>query len=416
MANTQEKNIFYKRLLIFIWHGFFLALTMSMLDFNTVFPALISELIDSKIIFGLLYSIMLGVPLIFNLIFSHYLQYYQYKKKFLLTGIYLRSLAYLGMTIFTYFFARENPLLVIISLFFWISLFSLSGGFAGLAFTDIIGKLFTREQRGRVYAYKQFTSSFAAFLGGFIISRIFTTNRLDFPANYSLALFIGFAGLFVASLAFWLIKEPPSKLEKKEREPLKTFIKNIPVILKRDSRFTRFIVVENMTSFSLMVLPFFMVFARDTFNIDETYIGRYLLFQVAGTILSNLFWGYISGNRGSKMVVRTCIFLGSLIPVSAIILSYFGPDIYAVVFFLIGFIISGRRIGFDPYFLEIAPEEERTIYLGVRGTLSVLVVLMPVVGGFFVELLGYYFTFITVSVVMLSAFLLVGRGEETCGN
>jgi len=38
--------------LIFIWHGVFLSLTMSMIDFNTVFPALITELGGSKIAFG----------------------------------------------------------------------------------------------------------------------------------------------------------------------------------------------------------------------------------------------------------------------------------------------------------------------------------------------------------------------------
>jgi len=63
----------------YIWHGFFLALTMSMLDLNTVFPALVSELTESKALFGLLYSIMLGAPLVFNLVFSHVLKTRPYK-------------------------------------------------------------------------------------------------------------------------------------------------------------------------------------------------------------------------------------------------------------------------------------------------------------------------------------------------
>jgi hypothetical protein len=36
--------------------------TMSMLDYNTVFPALVSALTASKIVFGLLYSITLRRP------------------------------------------------------------------------------------------------------------------------------------------------------------------------------------------------------------------------------------------------------------------------------------------------------------------------------------------------------------------
>ena len=75
----------------FLWHGFFLALTMSMLDLNTVFPSLLDQLTPSKMVFGVLYSIMLGVPLLFNVVFSHYLRWHRQKKKFLLMGIYLRS-------------------------------------------------------------------------------------------------------------------------------------------------------------------------------------------------------------------------------------------------------------------------------------------------------------------------------------
>ena len=72
----KNKKIFYA----FIWHGLFLALTMSMLDLNTVFPSLIDEMTHSKFIFGILYSIMLGVPIIFNIVFSHYLKTFKRKK------------------------------------------------------------------------------------------------------------------------------------------------------------------------------------------------------------------------------------------------------------------------------------------------------------------------------------------------
>lgn len=405
-----------KHLIIFVWHGFFLALTMSMIDFNTVFPSLIDELVDSKVVFGSLYSIMLGAPLIFNIIFSHFMQYYQYKKKFLLLGIYLRGLSFLGMSIFTYLYGRENPSLVVSSFFFLVLLFSISGGFAGLAYADIIGKLFKKGERGQIYATKQFSSSLAAFIGGLIVARIFGLSGLNFPGNYSLTLFIGFAGLFIAATAFWLIKEPASITSNDDKEPLLSFIKKVPEILRKDKRFFQFILIENMASFSLMALPFYMVFAKESFSIGSTYLGRYLLFQIGGTILSNLFWGLLSNKSGSKTVVRICILLGGLIPVIAILLSSMGPDLYVIVFVLVGFVISGRRVGFEPYLLDIAPEEKRTVYLGIRGTLNILVVLLPVIGGLFIDLLGYYFTFILVSIIMILAFTLMKREKVEEGS
>jgi len=391
----------------FLWHGFFLALTMSMLDLNTVFPALVSELTGSKALFGLLYSIMLGVPLVFNLIFSHFLKIKKKKKKFLLLGIYLRSIAFLGMAVFTYFFALSKPILAFGSFFLWISVFALSGGLAGISYVDIMAKTIPSDKRTNLYAVKQFFSSGAAFLGGIAISKIFTESSLNYPNNYSLSLFIGFIGLLIASIGFLFINEPASEKIPESREPLKEYLKKVPKYLKDDFNFRRFIIAENMASFSVMILPFYMIFAKEVFGLDNSYIGRYLLFQITGTILSALLWGILAKKFSSKTIVRTCIVLGGLIPPVAIGVSFLGPDYFAIVFLLIGFVISGRRVGFEPYFLEIAPDEHRTEYLGIRGTLNIFIVILPILGGIFIEILGYYFTFILVSVVMIaSSFLL----------
>ena len=175
MKFTKSSKFIY---FAFIWHGFFLALTVSMINLNTVFPALITALTESKIIFGALYSVMLGVPLIFNVIFSHYLKKKQYKKKYLLLGIYLRSSAFLGMAFFTYYFSKSSPMITIYSFFFFVFVFSISAGFAGLSYSDIIAKSMKSDKRIKLYTIKQFFGSSAAFIGGLIIARIFSIGIL----------------------------------------------------------------------------------------------------------------------------------------------------------------------------------------------------------------------------------------------
>lgn len=406
MKNGRTYKVAYTG---FLWHGFFLALTMSMLDLNTVFPALVSELTGSKTLFGLLYSIMLGVPLVFNLLFSHFLKTKRKKKKYLLWGIYLRSIALLGMAVFTYFFALSKPILAFGSFFLWISVFALSGGLAGISYADIMAKSIPSPKRTNLYVIKQFFSSIAAFLGGITISKIFSVSSLSYPNNYSLSLLIGFIGLLIASIGFLVINEPPSEKVPKSREPLIEYLKKVPEYLKADFNLRRFIIVENMASFSVMILPFYMIFAKDVFGIDNSYIGRYLLFQISGTVLSTLFWGILAKKFNSRVIVRICIVLGGLIPLAAIGLSYLGPDYFAIVFLLVGFIISGRRVGFEPYFLDIAPDKHRTEYLGIRGTLNIFIVILPILGGLFIEMLGYHFTFVFVSVVMIVASFLLKR-------
>ena len=399
----------------YIWHGFFLALTMSMLDLNTVFPALVSELTESKALFGLLYSIMLGAPLVFNLVFSHVLKTRPYKKKYLLLGIYMRSAAFLGMALSTWLWGVSNPKLAMTTFFFWVFLFSISAGFAGIAYADVMGKVLAGAQRTRLYAVKQFFGSVAAFGGGFVIAGLFKPGALAFPNNYALSLGIGFIGLAVASIGFFGIREPMSPSPVRQPQGFLAYVRQVPGIIKADKTFRRFILIENMASFSVMALPFYMLLAKERFPEAGSYLGPYLLVQVTGTVLSSFVWGRIAARAAARVIVRSCIFMGAAVPLIAILLIRTNPVLYGIVFFLIGFIISGRRIGLEPYLLDIAPEESRTEYLGIRGSLNILSVILPFAGGLLISRIGFEPTFVLVSAIMVLAGLLA-RNQETMAH
>lgn len=408
MKNNQSVQATY---MAFIWHGTFLALTMSMLDLNTVFPALVSELSGSKLLFGFLYSIMLGAPLVFNIVFSHFLKAYAYKKKFLLGGIYVRALSFLGMALFTYFFGASKPLLVVLSFFLWIFLFSVSGGFAGIVYSDLVAKLLESRERTQLFAMKQFFSSVAALGGGLLISRIFASGKLAFPTNYALSLAIGFVGLSIAALGFVWIKEPASEIEAQTKESFRTYLGKAFSYIREDLSFRRFIVVENLSSFSTMALPFYMIYAKEIFSLDNQYLGQFLLFQISGTIASNFMWTYLARRHNSRVIVQTCIFIGGILPLLALALGQTNPDLFSIVFLFLGFVVSGRRVGFEPFLLDIAPAQYRTEYLGIRGSLNLFTVILPILGGLFIETIGYLVTFLVVFGVMMVAFGIAIQGR-----
>ena len=297
--------------------------------------------------------------------------------------------------------------MVLVSLFFWVFLFSFSGGFAGLSYADIIGKLVPKGKRGNLYAVKQFASSLAILLGGIAVAKIFSIEALQFPKNYSLALVIGFGGLIVASGAFWFIREPAGPTDTGNRESFRDFLRQVPEIIRGNPTFLRFIIVENLASFSLMILPFYLVFARDVFGIEESYVGTYLLYQIVGAIGSNIIWGILAHKRNSQTVVRSCILLGGLIPIFALAVQPLGADVFALIFVLVGFVMSGRRVGFEPYLLDLAPEDQRTIYLGISGTLNFSKVVLPIIGGLLIDSVGFQITFVLVTLSMLIAYYLM---------
>jgi MFS family permease len=220
-------------------------------------------------------------------------------------------------------------------------------------------------------------------------------------------LLIGSIGLLIASLGFIIIKEPDSIISVNEQGKFIDFLKSIPQIIKNDHHFKNFIIVENLASFSVMILPFYIIFAKEVFDLDQSFIGVYLLFQIAGTVLSNFLWGIIATRNNSKSVIKVCVSIGGILPILAIILSFTSAYLYAIIFVLLGFIISGRRVGFEPYLLDIAPDHQRTEYLGIRGTMNLFIVILPILGGIFIDFVGFYFTFSLVSFVMIIAYIFL---------
>lgn len=68
----------------FYWHAFFLAVTTSFTEVNTVMPALILEAGGTEVAVGVLTAIMLGLPLITQLVFAGFLHTRERKKPYLL--------------------------------------------------------------------------------------------------------------------------------------------------------------------------------------------------------------------------------------------------------------------------------------------------------------------------------------------
>ncbi|XFA99114.1 MFS transporter [Candidatus Izemoplasma sp. B36] len=395
--NKQKNIIFFS----FIWHSTFLAITASMLDLNTVFPALVNSLTENTLVFGSLLTIMLGIPLVFNLLFSHFLKKAKSKRNFLLLGIYLRSLSYLGMGIFVYLFASDNPWLTIFSIYLFIFIFSISAGFAGISYNDLIAKSLPDSlDRNKLFTIKQILSSIAAFLGGLVVTYLFAKD-LTYPLNYSIGLMIGFVGLVIASIGFWFVKEPIEASNQTNQESFITFFKRIPKILKKDFEFRKFIIVDNLSSFGVMIMPFYMIYAKTQLNVDDYFIGVYLLIILFGKVLSSFFWGFIGKRFNAKRIVGLCIAVGGLIPILAIFLGKTNPYIFGIIFFFVGIIISGRQIGFSPYLLDLTPKEHRLEYLGIRGSLNISIIILPLIAALIIETLGYSITFIIVSIVML---------------
>ncbi len=396
----EEKRNFFA----FIWHAFWLALAQTFAERNTVLPGLIILVGGSQIEVGILTAITVGVPIVSQLAFAGYLSQKKFKKKFLLLGIYLRVGAFLG-TVWTLTKATTlTPSMVITFVFIWMFIFSISGAFAGISYTDILGKSIKGETRKRFFVVRQFLSSTGVLISALIVREFL--KGFSYPQNYIYMFIAASSLLFIASMGFVAIKERPTEKFRNERGFFQV-VKFIPKLLREDIRFRNFIFLINFVQLPLTLIPFFVVLAKNNFELTKSSIGNFLLFQIFGMIVSNFLWSKVVKKYSFKGVIKSAIVIEIFLPILALLAGN-SSSIYffAIIFFIAGTAMSAFKIAYEGMFLEITNETNRAMYQGIKGSLNVTVAFFPLISGVLINYIGFFPIFIGASIVAAFALTL----------
>ena len=390
----------------FQWHAIFLALAMTFTEINTVLPALVLKVGGGAGLIGLLTAIMVGTPIIGQLLFASYLHMQPRKRGFLLLGIGLRVVALGAVALILLTSESISPQILIYAVFFLMFIFSLSGTFAGVSYTDILGKSLAVQQRSQFFVNRQIFTS-VAFLVSAPVSR-WVLGYSVYPYNYAWMFGLAAGLLFIASFGFWAIDEPEVTPARDAHSFLQV-LREVPRHLRENPPLLHYILLVNLTGFGLTSMPFYVVYASHHYGLTGEQVGNYLIVQIIGMILSSFIWGKLVKKFGFRGVVRGCIFCGTLLPLLLLSLSGTPLPIFLSVFFLMGVTISARRIAFEGLMIEISTNTNRALYQGVIGTTSLTVALFPLLAGGLILWIGYTPVFLIVSLLVASAWFTVSK-------
>lgn len=391
----------------FVWHATWLAFTSTFTEINTVLPGMILRVGGNQIHVGILTAIMVGVPMLTQLVFAGFLTPKPRKKPYLLLGIYLRVLALGGVAWTLSRITNIDPLVVIFLVYGWMLMFTTSGAFAGVSYTDILGKSIAGNVRKRFFVVRQFLSSLGILASALITRELL--KRFEYPENYQVLFAAAAGALFVAALGFIALREKPIA-NRFESSSFLDIIKFIPKYLKYDPNLRNYIMMNNLTGFATTLLPFYVVLARDTYSLALTDVGNFLLVQIAGMIISNFLWSRIVKEYHFKGVLLIWILIGASLPILALVFSAFAAKpIFLIVFFLSGVAMSARKIAQEGVLLEISENDNRALYTGINGAFNLTIALFPLISGFVIVWLGYTPVFVLGSVAMISALFFVRR-------
>jgi len=315
------------------------------------------------------------------------------KMPYLLIAIYLRVISWGILAWSIYVFDGQNPMVLAGILVGMLVIFYAGGGLGNIPYTDIIGKIIPPNKRGAFYGGKGVLAGPLSVGAAFAARQILAD--MPFPNNYALLFGIAAVGLAVASIGFLAIREPIAVDTHQKPQSWPEFRQHL---LSISRELKSLITAQMLTGFSLMVLPFYVVYAREQLGAPADSVGWFLLAQVLGGSLSNLVWARIVDTSGSRRMLFLCAVISTITPLIAIVLGSLSWMALLPAFFFAGAVFNGRKVGFQSALLEVSPAAERSTYAGLNAVLTLPVAFLPLAAGLFLQYCSYTALFLIASI------------------
>jgi MFS family permease len=387
-----------------VWHGAFLALGMALTQPTTVIAAFVADLTGSTIWVGGLSTVLTVAGTLPQLLVARWIEPRPRKMPYLLAAIYLRVASWGALASLTYAIGASHPHLLAWVLVGLLAIFYAGGGLGGVPYTDIIGKIIPQERRGAFFGRRQVLAG-PLSVGAALLARQVLAS-VAYPTSYALLFGLAAFALLVASLGFWLIREPPRTDANGKVSSWREYAGQLREAARR---LGTLIGVQWLTSFSLMVLPFYVVYARQKLGAPVEAIGWFMLAQVLGGVLANLVWAGLVDAYGSHRMLTVCATISMLTPLLAILLGRFGWMGLLPVIFLGGATFNGRGVGFSSALLELAPAAERPTYSALNAVLILPAAFLSLVAGVLLQYWSYPMLFLVAALFIGMGALLTRR-------
>lgn len=402
-----------KTFILGVVNGVLFNLAEALIGGTTVLPTFISNITASKVLIGLSGTMGNAGWFMPQLVVANLIEHVRRKKPVYVWAGIVRIAMIWGIALLVALLARSQAALFLVIFFFLYSVYSLAAGVAGIPFMDIVAKAVPTERRGTFFGARLFFGGIASALAGILVKNVLETR--PYPHSYAVLFVVASAVITVAILAFCLVSEPEVAVHER-RMPFRRFLLKGPFLLKNVKSYRLLLLVRIMLGVWGMALPFYIIYARERLGLAPSAVGIFLSIQMVGMVISNILWGALSNRVGNKIVLELVSAVAIMAPMITLLTNVVVPFQstlgFGLVFFFLGFTLSGITLGYSNYMLDVSPETQRPTYLGFQHTFLAPVLLLSSVGGFMIEKTSYEVLFMTVIGAGLIALVFSLQLEE----
>lgn len=367
-----------------------------LIDPPLVLTWFVGQLTNSNLLIGLVSPLGDAGWFLPQIFVSTRLQQFERKMPAYTTSAIIRTLAW--MLLAAALWLIDDPHLLLLSFFVCYTIARTSAGLAGLSYFEVTAKTVPAQRRGSLFAWRQFLGGVISLGAGVVVKQVLNCPALPFPHGHAVLFVLYCAVVVPAMAAFIAIHEPPGPVVK-EAVTLRQQLRRAGALLRQDRVFGRFMAARLTLSLATIALPFYGIYARNVLGAPAGMVGLYIAVRVAAQLLFNLPWGWLSDRRGNRLAMELqCIgngataLLALALVAGVALLRPQGPWLpYLVLplFFLDGAMRPVATLTGSNFLLELVPDGERSLYLGLSNTMMGVTVLLSGLGGLVVDAAGF---------------------------
>jgi len=379
-------------------------LGVSFISSAIILPLYISHFTDNPVIIGLLPALTTAGFLVPQLFTANFVARAPLKKWFPVNlGLFAERLPAMLLPLTVLLFAKNNPTLALVSFFVLYTWYTVGAGLVIVGWQDMVAKIIPVNRRGRFFGITNFLGSASGILGAGAVGWVLANYA--FPQGYLFAFSAAAVCILLSWVAISLTREPAVHSSKPRVSQLE-FLRSLPRVVRADGNFSRYLLYQILSAFSLMATTFLIVYASQAWAMPDSMAGGFIIAMQFGQAAANLLFGFISDRKGHKLILEVSILLGIASLILAIAAA--SPLWFYLVFFLRGMMIAGNMLSGISITMEFSSVEDRPTYIGLANTIPGLASsVAPLLGGWLAAAAGYPVMFGAAAAVGLAGFVVL---------
>lgn len=334
------------------------------------------------------------------------------KRLLIIVGSILNRSSWILMAFLPFLFAPERRVAIVIML----ATFRIMAANLGVpAWTALQATLIPKSMRGKYYANRNMVLNGCAVLATFLATFLL---RLEFPTSYRVLFFLttilGLMSVYLFSQIVFDQAPPKAKRASTDSylKKMKAFAKEI----RSQQDFSSYVVSAIVWNLGIqMASPLFVVYFVEDLGGPAGFWALFSGVNLASMVLIQRYWGRLADFFGQKSVMM----VSGLGIITMPLWWWIAPNIWFpfIIHIVNGVFWGGYNLAAFNLLLEVTPDDNRSVYVGVYNTMmGVATAVGPLVGGFAAEILGLKPIFVASAVMRALALYLFYRNVTNTGG